>query len=317
MDIVKNVPGASNRKRSRPYYLREYLPVTRKKPDRFRLADDAWTWEVPAVEPNIYQALIVSKEPEIILKGAPLKDVYNSVLQTSTILSHAEWMHCGVMETLDRLLDQLKNADTAADAEQFKASILEWGKMATDAKDILLQGASDVNDAGRLSVQTSGMLQLVYRDAFLQKVPFSVPVAVKDTLRRAALGGPTLFSEESVLAAIEAKTKADKSEFQKKVLQTKSDKPSSSARSSSHDHRSSGRGDRDRADVYKSQDKSSGGSYFRGDGGRKGNASQDKPYYDKSSKKDWKDKRQQGGGGRGRGRGRGGDRDRDERPARY
>jgi hypothetical protein len=258
---------------------------------------------MPPPEPTIFQALVVNKEPELMLKGAAFKEGYNTLLQCSTILSHGEWLQCAVLELLDRLLDAFKGK--MEDSAVTQETLMEWGKMATDAKDIVLEGAKDVNDAGRLSLQTSGLMQLVTRDAYLVKVPYACPLTVKDTLRQAPLGGPNLFSDESVTSAIEAKTKADSEEFQKRIL---SDKKPSGSRYPDKAAKS------DRADVYRSQERSSGNSNFRGGGNRQDDGSQDrkprKEYNNnkgqnrnqnqnsKSQRGGWKDK----GGGRGRGR---------------
>jgi hypothetical protein len=42
------------------------------------------------VELNVYQALVVNKESDIAIQGVPLKEVFNSMLQLSTMLSHTE-----------------------------------------------------------------------------------------------------------------------------------------------------------------------------------------------------------------------------------
>jgi hypothetical protein len=108
IDMVKNTPGCNPRKRSRPYYVKEFPPIIRKKQDKYKLANSPWTWEMPPPEPTIFQALVVNKEPELMLKGAAFKEVCNTLLQCSTILSHGEWLQCAVLELLDRLLDAFK-----------------------------------------------------------------------------------------------------------------------------------------------------------------------------------------------------------------
>jgi hypothetical protein len=303
---VRNVPGCNPRKRSRPFYTKEFPTVVRKKPDKYKLAEPAWTWEMPPPEPNIFQALIISKEPDIVLKGAPYKEVYNTLLQCATILSHGEWLQCAVLELLDRLLDAFR--EQIALPEMPAETLTEWGQMATDAKDILLAGAKDVNDAGRLALQTSAVMQLNTRDAYLSKIPYACPMTVKDSLRQAPLGGASLFSDETVTSAIDAKSKADGEEFQKRVLSDKKPgyKHQSQSQSQSQTRSEGNSSKRDRADNYRDQERSSGQSNFRWAGGRQNDGSQDrKPRYQKDNNNKggqqrggFKDKR---GGGSGRG----------------
>jgi hypothetical protein len=56
-------------------------------------------------------------------------------------LSHGEWLQFAALEVLNRLLDTFK-------VQMFKLeldvdTLTEWGQMATDAKDIILEGAHD------------------------------------------------------------------------------------------------------------------------------------------------------------------------------
>jgi hypothetical protein len=198
-----------------------------------------------------------------------------------------------VLELLDRLLDAFKSHISKPELDV--DTLTEWGKMVTDAKDIILEGAHDINDAGRLALQTSGVMQLNTRDAFLAKVPYACPMSVKDNLRQAPLGGPTLFTEDTVTSAIEAKVTADNVDFQKRVL---SDKKTSGSQAKSQFQDRGSR--KDRADSYRDQDKSSGQSNFRGGGNRQNDGSQDrKPRYNQGGQKSER------GNGKGAGRGRG------------
>jgi hypothetical protein len=94
------------------------------------------------------------------------------------------------METLDRLLDSIKSQVESPEEYSGKLAqqIQECGKVTTDAKDILLQVTSDIINSGPLAVQIGSLLQLVYRDAYLAKIPYRVPVTIKDMQSQAPLG---------------------------------------------------------------------------------------------------------------------------------
>ena len=205
---------------------------------------------MPFLELTIYQALVIGKEPDHILRGALYKEVYNILLQCAIVLSHGEWLQFAALEVLNRLLDTFK-------VQMFKLeldvdTLTEWGQMATDAKDIILEGAHDINDMGRSAFQTTSVMQLNTVDAYLAKMTYAWPMSVKGNLRQVLLDGPTLFSDGTVTLAIEVKVIADNVEFQKRVLSGKrSFLSNTQGKSQYHDRWTR----KDRAEGYCDQEK--------------------------------------------------------------
>ena len=223
-------------RRTGPLPVGKFPHLSRPKSVFYELADDAWSWHDPVLDPELPRLLDQEplKETDMYIKAAMFKEWQNVAHQSAAMMSHADWFGSASQEASEsarkRLvsmhdsLQEFDEPDVTTDSIDLMSPATVVSALSPiiehldEAHQLLGSLATTLHHSATVQIQLMANLQLARRDYFLRQVPATVPPEAVSLLRQAPLGGPQLFGQDGMTKAMALKESHEQSYVNRQFL---------------------------------------------------------------------------------------------------
>jgi hypothetical protein len=302
-DCISEISATKGSKQSdrrwAPMSVGKYPALPRPRGMFYELAEDAWSWREPEIDPQLPKLLNTdAKDKDLVLRPNVFREWQCAAHQTGSDQSrvHLQAMADSLMDFEDpdgpltqedgQEIDVLVPSTVLAAVTPIVDNLFEM-------QQLMVSMATTLHQTAAMQLQLLAQLQLFRRDGFLRMLPKTVTSDAAALLRQAPLGGPLLFGAP-LLAVLALKEKEEHSAVNRQFLSQNKSAPQNS-RKGGGGNNSSGRGGGTNTNTNRDRDNAPSSSQGRG----RGSVPEGNPF----------PARRGGGRGnrRGGGRGRGGD----------